>query len=81
MRIISQLAIERAAQAWCMPEVSNQVMNIKLCCEFAKILDSEMWEPHLGCATTKQLLDELTARSNLSYRTVGEASIGKIPLE
>ena len=69
MRIISQLAMERAAQAWCMPETEKTVMDVQLCCEFAKILDAELWNPHLGCATTKQLLDELAARSNLEYKT------------
>lgn len=69
MRIISQLAMERSAQAWCMPETEKIVMDVKLCCEFAKILDSELWNPHLGCATTQQLIDELSARSNLNYKT------------
>jgi hypothetical protein len=71
MRTISQLAMEKAAQAWCSPGTSDRTMDITLCCEFAKILDKELWEPHLGCATTKQLLDEISARSNLSYSTIG----------
>lgn len=69
MRIISQLAIGKAAKAWCMPETSSTVMDVKLACEFAKILDSEMWNPHLGCATTKQLFEELMSRSDLEYKT------------
>lgn len=73
MRIISQLAMEKASQAWCMPETSKTKMDVKLACEFAKILDSEMWIPHLGCATTKQLFEELMARSDLDCRpTVAE---------
>jgi hypothetical protein len=79
MRIISQLAIERAAQAWCAPETEHKVMDQTLCMQFAKILDTELWTPKLGCATTKQLLDELAARVNLDYKTVGEipATLGE----
>lgn len=79
MRIISQLALEKAAQAWCAPDTSSRVMDAALCYQFAKILDAELWKAHLGCATTKDLLDELAARVDLSYRTIGEmpATLGK----
>lgn len=45
-------------------------MDVVLAEEFAKILDAEMSKPNLGCATTRQLLAELKARSDLDYSTV-----------
>jgi hypothetical protein len=80
MRKISQLAMEKASWAWCMPETEKIVIDIKLCCEFAKILDAELWKPHLGCATTQQLLDELKARcGDPSYSTVSQYELQSLP--
>jgi hypothetical protein len=72
MRTVSRLAIEMTVGAWQLPETSDIKMDSKLCGAFAEILDKELWEPHLGCATTKQLLDEISARSNLNYRTIND---------
>ena len=75
---IHTLALERAAQAWCEPDTCMKDMDATLCAAFARILDAEMFKPNLGCATTRQLLEELSARSNLDYRTIdGDA----IPLK
>jgi len=73
-RIPSQLARERAAQAWTTPETERKVMDPVLADAFADILD-EIWsQPWLGNATTAQLLDEVRARievsGQLNYRTV-----------
>jgi len=66
----SELCIKKAAQAWCTPETSSIVMDERLAFAFAKILD-EIWsKPWLGNATTKELLDEISARVDLNYRTV-----------
>lgn len=62
---------QKAAQAWCTPDTSNIPMDAKLAEAFASIIE-ELWsQPWLGNATTEQLLDEVKARVNLSYRTVG----------
>ena len=67
----TQLSREKAAQAWCKPTTSNKVMDVELAEAFADILD-EIWSrPWLGNATTGELLDEIKARVNCSYRTVG----------
>ena len=68
---VGSLAKERAAQAWCQPKTKHLEMNVDLAEEFAKILDEVWTQPWLGNATTKQLLDELYARSDLDYKTVG----------
>lgn len=66
----SELAIQKAAQAWCKPITSNKVMDVELAYAFAEILD-EIWsKPWLGNATTKELLNEISARIDLDYKTV-----------
>lgn len=67
-----EFARGRAAQAWCVKSTENKVMDVELAEAFAEILVIEMYEPRLGCATTGQLLDELSARSNLDYKTVSD---------
>lgn len=69
----TQLAREKAAQAWGKPTTKDIVMNTALAEAFAEILD-EIWsQPWLGNATTRELLQELTARLEtsdlLDYRT------------
>ena len=71
------------ARGWCAPTTENRTMDAEL----AKAISDEVWNllnpPNLGCATTRQLLEELTARievggcdstevgrSALDYRTV-----------
>ena len=66
----TSLALQKAAQAWCGEKTSSKEMDSDLAIEFAKILD-EIWsKPWLGNATTKELLDEVGARTDLEYRTV-----------
>jgi hypothetical protein len=62
-------ALQEAAKAWCGAKTSSKLMDAELAQEFANILIKHMYEPHLGCATTKELLDEIYARSNLEYST------------
>jgi hypothetical protein len=67
----TQLSREKAAQAWCKPTTSNKVIDAELAEAFAEILD-EIWSrPWLGNATTGEMLDEIKARVDCSYRTVG----------
>jgi len=65
---------ELAAQAWCKEKTSNTDIDLDLAEEFAKILIQQMYAPHLGCATTKELLDEITVRiemvEKLDYMTI-----------
>ena len=68
MRTITQLSMEKAAQAWCFPETEKKVMDVQLCMAFAKILDEVWSKAWLGNATTKELLAELSARSDLDYK-------------
>jgi len=66
-------AREKAARAYTSEKTSSTVMDPDLCEEFAKILCEEMYTPKLGCATTRELIDELLARLDidLDYCTVG----------
>jgi len=64
-------ARQRAAVAWTDDETKKKIMDPELAEAFAKILVVEMYEPHLGCATTGELIAELKARSNLGYKTIG----------
>lgn len=66
-----QLSRERAAQAWCKPTTKNKVMDAELAEAFAEILEEVWSQPWLGNATTGQLLDEIKARVDCNYRTVG----------
>lgn len=67
-------AREKAAQAWCEKSVENKIMDVELAEEFAKILVVQMYEPKLGCATTRDLLEEIKVRieldGKLDYRTI-----------
>lgn len=66
-----ELCREKAAQAWCQPKTSHKPMDADLCEAFAQILN-EIWsQPWLGNATTGELIEELKARSDLNYKTVG----------
>jgi hypothetical protein len=60
----------KAAQAWCGDKTRYTEMDSDLAEEFAKILVEEMYAPHLGCATTEELLSEVAARVDLDYATV-----------
>jgi len=67
----SQLAKEKVAQAWYTPKTKKVVMDIDLAEAFADILDEVWSQPWLGKATTRQLIEELMARVDLDYKTVG----------
>lgn len=61
----------KAAQAWCTAANSSKTFDPELAEAFAEILE-EIWaRPWLGNATTGQLLDELRARVDCDYKTVG----------
>lgn len=66
----TELARQKAAQAWCKPETSSIEMDVRLAEAFAEILDVISGKPWLGNATTGELIEELKARSDLAYRTV-----------
>lgn len=65
------LALQTAAGAWCREETKHTVMDPALCSAFAYILEEVWTKPWLGNATTGQLLDEIKARVDCSYRTAG----------
>jgi hypothetical protein len=65
-------ARQRAAQAWCCEKTKHLVMDTDLAESFANILVIEMYRPNLGCATTKELLEEIEARVDLNYKTIDQ---------
>ena len=68
-------AKQKATQAWCTEETKFIEMNPALLEEFAKILVIDTYLPHLGCATTRELLREIEARVDLEYSTIlGDSS-------
>jgi hypothetical protein len=79
MSIDTQMSLcrELAGRAWCTKETTNIEMDVILAEAFAQILHEEIYKKcHLGVATTRELLAELTARieidGQLDYKTVGE---------
>lgn len=71
-------ARQEAATAWCQEKTSNKEMDAELAEEFAKILVEHMYAPHLGCATTEELLDEVKARVELKYKTISGLAGGEV---
>ena len=72
----TELALQKAAAAWCTPKTEKITMIPELAEAFADILD-EIWDQAwLGNATTEELIDELKARidvgGGLDYRPVDE---------
>lgn len=69
-------ARQEAAKAFCQPRTANIEMDAVLAEEFAKILVKHMYAPKLGCATTREILEELKTRieidGNLDYRTIDQ---------
>ena len=70
----TNLALQKAAQAWCKETTSHKEMDVELAEAFADILD-EIWsKPWLGNATTGEMLEELKTRAEIhgysGYRTV-----------
>lgn len=72
MKKPSELALQTVARAWCQPTTSHKQMDVELATAFAEILDEIWLQPWLGNATTGQLLDEIRARVDCSYKTTGE---------
>ena len=67
----TQLSREKAAEAWCKPTTSNKEMDADLAEAFAEILDEIWCRPWLWNATTGEMLDEIRARVDCDYKTVG----------
>ena len=67
----SELARQKAAQAWCTEKTSRTEMDVVLAEAFAEILDDIQSQPWLGNATTGELIEELKARVDLEYKTSG----------
>ena len=69
-------AMQEAAAAWCGEKAKDKIMDADLAEEFAKILVKHMYEPHLGCASTRELIDEIKTRievdGKLDYRTIDQ---------
>ncbi len=65
----------RTAQAWCTEETKEIVMIPQLAEAFARILVEEMYSPKLGCATTEEIIDELKARVDCHYSTIGGSHV------
>jgi hypothetical protein len=55
-------ALGEVASAWCQPQTGDIQMDIILAEEFARILVFHMYEPHLGCARTSELQEEIDLR-------------------
>lgn len=67
-----EFARMEVSAAWTKEETKDTVMDPILAKELAEIMVIHMYEPHLGCATTCELLDEIKARVNLDYTTMGQ---------
>ena len=62
----SQIAREKAVQAWCTKKTENITMDVRLAEAFSEIIDDIWSKPWLGFATTEELLEELKARAEVS---------------
>ncbi len=69
-------ALQEAAGAWGGEKTKGKTMDVDLAEEFAKILVKHMYAPKLGCATTREILEELKTRiemdGKLDYRTIDQ---------
>ena len=69
-----KFAREEVAKAWCQEKTKSYEMDVDLAEEFAKILVVQMYAPKLGCATTREILEELKTRiemdGKLDYKTI-----------
>lgn len=65
---------EAVVRGWCHPKNSSKKMDVDL----AMAIIEEVWKadrsPNLGCATTRELFNELIARTDvdgrMDYRTI-----------
>ena len=65
--------VDTVAQAYAMPPNCNKEVDVILIGQIVLNVEAMIAadkRPQLGCATTRQLLEELTARSDLDYRTI-----------
>ena len=67
--MVGPFARQKAAQAWTKEKTSNKTLDVDLCEAFAEIIEEITSQPWLGNATTKELLNEITARVDLDYKT------------
>jgi len=62
------------ARGWCWPINSHKTMDVELAHAITEEIWQADWTPNLGCATTRELLDEIRARieidGKLDYKTV-----------
>jgi hypothetical protein len=69
-------ALQEAAGAWCGDKAKDKEMDADLTEGFAKILVKHMYAPKLGCATTREILEELKVRiemdGKLDYKTIDQ---------
>ena len=72
-------ALQKVAQCWCDPRTSGTVMNPDLAEVMAEMLLAEVQTPigpMLGCATTREIFDELKTRIEMEsgnlmeYKTI-----------
>lgn len=75
----SILAQRKAAQAWCRPTTGCKAIDPELLEAFAEVIDDIWSRPWLGNATTGQLLDEVKARVDCDYKTVGGEELSNRP--
>ena len=71
-----EFAMQEAAGAWQGEKTKNTIMDVELAEEFAKILVKHMYAPKLGCATNREILEELKTRiemdGKLDYKTIDQ---------
>lgn len=72
MHRVSIGSVQKAAQVWCHPDAGHIEMDATLCRLFAETIDDIWSKPWLGNATTRELLQELSTRIDLDYKTVNE---------
>jgi uncharacterized FAD-dependent dehydrogenase len=60
-------ARQEAGRVWGQKNTRHKVMDTDLAEAFAKILVVHMYKPHLGCATTRELLKEIEARLDMEW--------------
>jgi len=77
-----ELCRSKAVEAWAKPSTSGIVMDVTLAEAFTEIIE-EIWsQPWLGNATTRQLIDELSARIEvdgaMEYRPVDDPVDGDL---
>ncbi len=69
-------AKEKVVQCWCDPRLQHRTLDVELVEVISEMVDRETSVPRLGCATTKELFQELMARIEMEpgdlmgYRTI-----------